>query len=50
MQRRDMIGLAGSGTGKTLAFWIPIMEKIIQFNNKHGFAIYFCLNYIYTDE
>lgn len=37
MQGRDMIGRARTGTGKTLAFGIPIMDKIIQFNAKHGF-------------
>lgn len=36
MQGRDMIGRARTGTGKTLAFGIPILEKIIQFNAKHG--------------
>ncbi|XP_056171278.1 DEAD-box ATP-dependent RNA helicase 53, mitochondrial-like isoform X2 [Syzygium oleosum] len=36
MQGRDMIGRAKTGTGKTLAFGIPIMDKIIQFNAKHG--------------
>lgn len=35
-QGRDMIGRARTGTGKTLAFGIPIMDKIIQFNAKHG--------------
>ena len=38
MQGRDMIGRARTGTGKTLAFGIPIMDKIIQFNAKHGFG------------
>jgi superfamily II DNA/RNA helicase len=38
MQGRDMIGRARTGTGKTLAFGIPIMDKIIQFNAKHGFV------------
>lgn len=38
MQGRDMIGRARTGTGKTLAFAIPIMDKIIQFNAKHGFV------------
>ncbi|XP_042483521.1 DEAD-box ATP-dependent RNA helicase 53, mitochondrial-like isoform X2 [Macadamia integrifolia] len=36
MQGCDMIGRARTGTGKTLAFGIPIMDKIIQFNAKHG--------------
>lgn len=41
MQGRDMIGRAKTGTGKTLAFGIPIMDKIIQFNKKHGFVVNF---------
>ncbi|KAL2464928.1 DEAD-box ATP-dependent RNA helicase 53 [Abeliophyllum distichum] len=36
MQGLDMIGRARTGTGKTLAFGIPIMDKIIRFNEKHG--------------
>ncbi|OIT37556.1 PREDICTED: DEAD-box ATP-dependent RNA helicase 53-like isoform X1 [Nicotiana attenuata] len=36
MQGSDMIGRARTGTGKTLAFGIPIMDKIIKFNNKQG--------------
>ncbi|PIA33030.1 hypothetical protein AQUCO_04200048v1 [Aquilegia coerulea] len=36
MQGRDMIGRARTGTGKTLAFGIPIMDKILKFNEKHG--------------
>ncbi len=38
MQGRDMIGRARTGTGKTLAFGIPILDKIIQYNAKHGFV------------
>ncbi|KAL6144078.1 hypothetical protein ACLB2K_054773 [Fragaria x ananassa] len=36
MQGRDMIGRARTGTGKTLAFGIPILDKIIRYNAKHG--------------
>ncbi|KAE9614855.1 hypothetical protein Lal_00036083 [Lupinus albus] len=36
MQGRDMIGRARTGTGKTLAFGIPVMDKIIKFNAEHG--------------
>lgn len=45
MQGRDMVGRARTGTGKTLAFGIPILDKIIQFNAKHGcvFKSYFYL-------
>lgn len=45
MQGRDMIGRARTGTGKTLAFGIPIMDKIIQFNAKHGFVILFLVEF-----
>ncbi|GKV15275.1 hypothetical protein SLEP1_g26072 [Rubroshorea leprosula] len=36
MQGRDMIGRARTGTGKTLAFGIPIIDKIIRFKAKNG--------------
>ncbi|ONK65209.1 uncharacterized protein A4U43_C07F34800 [Asparagus officinalis] len=36
MQGRDMIGRAKTGTGKTLAFGIPIIDKILQHQKKHG--------------
>lgn len=41
MEGRDMIGRARTGTGKTLAFGIPIMDKIIQFNAKNGYVTYY---------
>lgn len=45
MQGRDMIGRARTGTGKTLAFGIPILDKIIQFNAKHGFVFLILVNF-----
>ncbi|KAJ4837360.1 DEAD-box ATP-dependent RNA helicase 53, mitochondrial [Turnera subulata] len=36
MQGRDLFGRARTGTGKTLAFGIPIIDRILQFNAKHG--------------
>ncbi|KAF2305547.1 hypothetical protein P3X46_004749 [Hevea brasiliensis] len=36
MKGRDLFGRARTGTGKTLAFGIPIIDRIIQFNQKHG--------------
>uniref|UniRef100_A0A804N582 DEAD-box ATP-dependent RNA helicase 53 n=1 Tax=Zea mays TaxID=4577 RepID=A0A804N582_MAIZE len=35
MQGRDMVGRAKTGTGKTLAFGIPIMDAIIRHNEKY---------------
>lgn len=36
MQGKDLYGRARTGTGKTLAFGIPIIDRIIKFNEKHG--------------
>ncbi|KOM37998.1 hypothetical protein LR48_Vigan03g138000 [Vigna angularis] len=36
MQGHDMIGRARTGIGKTLTFGIPILDRIIQLNAKHG--------------
>lgn len=47
MQGRDMIGRARTGTGKTLAFGIPILDKIIKFNAKNGLVILFTLTKYY---
>ncbi|KAJ6778992.1 RNA HELICASE [Salix koriyanagi] len=41
MQGNDMFGRARTGTGKTLAFGIPILDKILQFNAQHWLFIYF---------
>ncbi|PWZ56855.1 DEAD-box ATP-dependent RNA helicase 53 [Zea mays] len=38
MQGKDMIGHARIGTGNTLAFGIPIMDKILSYNEKNGFG------------
>nr|CAB3466482.1 unnamed protein product [Digitaria exilis] len=35
MQGKDMVGRAKTGTGKTLAFGIPIMDAIIRHNAKY---------------
>jgi len=43
MQGKDMFGRARTGTGKTLAFGIPILDKIIEFNKQHGFVHFFCV-------
>jgi ATP-dependent RNA helicase DDX21 len=37
-----MFGRARTGTGKTLAFGIPILDKILQFNAQHGFVHLLC--------
>lgn len=47
MQGRDVIGRAKTGTGKTLAFGIPIMDKIIQYNAEHGFVVYYIFYFGY---
>ncbi|XP_062188048.1 DEAD-box ATP-dependent RNA helicase 53-like [Phragmites australis] len=36
MQGKDMIGRARTGTGKTLAFGVPIMDRILSYNEKNG--------------
>lgn len=38
MEGRDMIGIAGTGTGKTAAFLIPLIEQLIA-NRKNNHAL-----------
>ncbi|GAV89270.1 DEAD domain-containing protein/Helicase_C domain-containing protein [Cephalotus follicularis] len=40
MQGRDMFGRARTGTGKTLAFGIPIIDKIIKHNTDNSPGMY----------
>lgn len=39
LQGRDLIGLASTGTGKTAAFLIPIIDKIFKDRNQKAFII-----------
>lgn len=41
-QGRDMIGRARTGTGKTLAFGIPILDKIMRYNEAKGLVPVTC--------
>ncbi|CAN0890567.1 DEAD-box ATP-dependent RNA helicase 53, mitochondrial [Linum grandiflorum] len=36
MEGKDLFGRARTGTGKTLAFGIPIIDKILKYNAKRG--------------
>ena len=39
LKGKDIIGCAQTGTGKTIAFLIPVIEKILQFNNKQALIL-----------
>lgn len=39
MEGKDIIGIAQTGTGKTLAFGIPMVQTILQNNRKKGLVI-----------
>lgn len=42
-----MIGRAKTGTGKTLAFGIPILDKITRHNAKNGYACFYNIRKFY---
>jgi len=39
LEGKDLIGLASTGTGKTAAFLIPIVDKIFKFRNQNAIII-----------
>lgn len=39
LEGKDMMGIAQTGTGKTLAFGIPLIQRAIQNQNELGFVI-----------
>ena len=39
LQENDMIGLAQTGTGKTIAFLIPLISKLLQSKNEKGLIL-----------
>ena len=34
LQGKDLIGIANTGTGKTLAFLVPMLEKVMNLENE----------------
>jgi len=39
LEGRDIIGLANTGTGKTLAFAVPVLNRVLQDENSHALII-----------
>lgn len=46
MQGRDLFGRARTGTGKTLAFGIPVLDRILKYNAQHGYV--YCMDCVYV--
>jgi superfamily II DNA/RNA helicase len=42
MEGKDVVGIANTGTGKTAAFLLPLLHKILLDGNQGFFYIAFC--------
>ena len=48
LEGRDILGTAQTGTGKTLAFSVPLINKLIL--DKNALALVMCLSLIHISE
>src|ERR1700721_572334 len=39
LEGRDLLGQAATGTGKTAAFALPILQRLVRGSSKHPFAL-----------